>query len=137
MQRLKARLLRFFLNVGTSGPLTGLLGTGTVLVWFPRARFGPSYTTFFSWAPPDVWGILAIASATLGYYGLFKNVRAYWLMAHGFATFLFSAIAVLFGVNFSMSDQGNPVMSAIAMGLALNAWVRFADLYREPFHRSK
>lgn len=113
-----------------------LFGAGIVYLTCDQKSFGVSYTQLFEWASPKVWGVLSVSAAILGYVGLFLRKKRLWMIAHCFATFLFTAMSVLFGLQYFTAGIGGPTGLTTYSALAANAWVRFTGLYNaDPFRK--
>lgn len=122
-----------FISALTSGPLMALLAFGIVGVLLPAERFGPTYDNIFAIAPPIAWGIVSLAISITGYVGLFRGSKKLWMVAHGFAVFLFGAIALLAVQTFITSFVVDPVAATACPALAANAWARSTGHYRDHF----
>lgn len=117
------RLAKF----STSGPLMALLGLGLVYAFTsPAVLVSPAYDGLFQTVPQWLWATGCTVLGCVGYYGLYADNRRCWLIAHGASVGLFIPMGIYFGMAGSLT--GLSTYSA----LALNAWVRYAQLYKEP-----
>lgn len=51
------------------------------------------------------------------------------------AVFMFVLLAFMILITLITTGQGSPALVGLSVGLAINAWVRSIDAYKEPFHR--
>ncbi len=117
------RLARF----ATSGPLMALAMLGLVFIFEPQELLflSPSYPKLFAVVPQWAWAAGCSALAFVGYYGLYRGNLAAWKAAHGTALGLFFPMAFYFGQAAAFPA------TALCLALAMNAWARYAGLYRE------
>ena len=115
-------------RAATSGPLLALAFLGLVFAFSPQDLLflSPSYPKLFAVIPQWLWSVGCIALAGVGYYGLYTANRKAWKAAHGTAIGLFIPMAFFYA-----GQASSFTASAFCLALALNAWARYAGLYRE------